>query len=76
MRLDERTPNLVLELKSDDIYPSFWPKMVENWQNTPFCQFSTVFGKVRSNAIRFEFSDQIWNPVIKAHILNPKMKEG
>ena len=26
MRLDERIPNLVSELKSDENYPSFWPK--------------------------------------------------
>ena len=26
MRLDERIPNLVSELKSDDIYPSFCPQ--------------------------------------------------
>ena len=26
MRLEERTPNLVSELKWDDIYPSFMPK--------------------------------------------------
>ena len=44
MCFDERIPNLVSELKLDDICPCFWPKIVEKWQNTLFCHFDLFFG--------------------------------
>ena len=43
MRLDEGIQNLVSELKSGDIDPSFWPKNGRKVAKYPFCQFSTVF---------------------------------
>ena len=49
-------------------------KTVENWQNTLFCRVSTVFGpKIGSNVDRFKFWDQIRNPLIKAHLSDPKI---
>ena len=68
MRHDERLPNLVSELTLDDIWPHFWQKMVKNWQNRVFCQFSTIrfLSKRAVNVIQFQFWGQIWSPLIKA----------
>ena len=71
----ERTPNLASEFKSDNIWPLFWPKTVESWQNTRFSLFCfTVFlAEKGSYVILFEFWGQIWNPLIILHILDPHM---
>ena len=68
MRLDESISNLLTP---------FWRKMGENLQNRVFYQFSTVFflSKREVNVIRFQFWDQIWNPLINMHFIDPKMKE-
>ena len=72
MQNDERIPNLASKFKSDNIWPSFWPKAVENRINRVCCQFSTIFWTKRvSNVIRFELWGQIWNPFIILHLLGP-----
>ena len=64
-----------LEFKSDIIWPPFCQKRSKNWHNRVFCQFSTAFWpKSASNVFRFEFWVQIWNLLIKAHLLDHKMK--
>ena len=51
------------------------PEKVGNCQNAWFCQFSPAFWPKRdTNVIRFEFWDQIWNRLFKAHLLEPKIK--
>ena len=50
-------------------------KSVQNWQNTRFYQFSTVFWPNKgSNIIWFQFWDQISNPRINAHRTDSKLK--
>ena len=36
--------------------------------------FSRFWAKRGSNIIQFEFWDKIWNPLMKAHLLDHKMK--
>ena len=51
--------------------------MVKNRHNTLFCQFLIVFWPTMgSNVIQFQLWGQIWNPVINAHLLEPKVKGG
>ena len=74
MCLDERIPNKVSELKSENIWLRFGQKTVKNWQNTLYCQFSTVFGpKMGAHVIQFQFWEQIRNPLIKARLLDTKI---
>ena len=57
--------------------PLFGHKTVENCQNTGFWQFSIVLWPKRgSNVIRFQFWDQIWNPLIMASSTDRKMKRN
>ena len=54
--------------------PIFGQKTVKNPPYWVFCHFWTVFRpKKGSNIIRFEFRDQIWNPLIILHILGPNL---
>ena len=54
----------------------FLPKICQNWQNTFLSNFSTVFflPKMGLNVIPFQFWDKNRNPLIKAHLLDTKMK--
>ena len=60
--------------------PSFSQKLsktLKNWQNSQICHMSTVFWAKRGlNFVRFQFWDQIWNPLILAHLSDPKNKEN
>ena len=72
MCLDERTTILASEFKSDNIWPLFGQKVFENRQH--FTSFRPLSGQRGSNAIQFEFWDQIWNAVIKVHIFDHRIK--
>ena len=80
-RLDERIPNLILKLKSDNIWlpPLLAKKLsktVKNWQNSQIWQISTVFEHKRvSSVVRFQFWGQIWNHLILAKLSEPKWKK-
>ena len=51
--------------------------MLKNWQNSQIYQILTVFWPKRGlNVVRFQFWDQIWNPLILAHLSDPKIKEN
>ena len=53
--------------------PVLLKKTVENWQNALVGQFLTFLAK-RGDVIWFQFWDQIWNPLIRAHLLDTKTK--
>ena len=74
MRLDERIPCLVSELKLDNISPHFWPKKSKADKIGYFASFRPFLGQKWGQMLS-NFSsetDQIWNPLIKAHLLNPQ----
>ena len=76
---DEGIPNLVSELKSDDNWPLFWPKNLSKalkTGKTKFARFRPFLAKKGLNVVRFQFWDQIWNPLILAHLSDPKLKEN
>ena len=75
MHLDERIPNMVSELKLDNIWPHFWPKNCRKLAKYPTLSvFDRFWPNMGSNVIQFQCWDQIWNPLIKAHLFDPKMK--
>ena len=73
MCLDEKVPNQVLELKSDNIWQYFL-----NGRKPAQYPILSVFDRFRpkrgTNIIRFQFWDQIRNAVIKAHLLDTNLK--
>ena len=51
MRNDERVPDLISKLKSNNIWPHLCPKTVENRLNRVFRRFSTVLGSNRGQIL-------------------------
>ena len=45
MQSDERIPNLTSKFKSNNIWPLFCPKTVQNWENTRFRQNISIFDR-------------------------------
>ena len=72
MRLDERIPNLVSELKLGNIWLHFWKKRSKT-DKVGYLPVSTVFWPKRGvNVIRLLFWGQIWNHQCTS--FRPKMK--
>ena len=85
MRLDDGIPNMVSEFKSDNTYSPFCQKTAEIWQNIPILpvfdrffgqkgQFEPIWPLSLDRLNRLEFWGPIWNPLIKAHLLDHQMK--
>ena len=71
---NEMIPNVASKFNWNKIWHRFGQNSVENWRNTRFSLFLTVYWPKReSDVIWFEFQGQIWNPLIISHLLGPHL---
>ena len=76
IRLGERIPNMVSTLSLDNIWPMLWQKKTSKLSRITISTVLTVFRpKHGSNIIQTPFWDEIWNPLTKADLLDPNLKQ-